>query len=80
MGLKWRISYRKPVRKFVEKLDSVTRKRLHDFLEKRLIEQPDIRSLGIALRGAELPQLWRYRVGDYRIICEIRDHELVVLV
>jgi mRNA interferase RelE/StbE len=29
---------------------------------------------------AELAGLWRYRVGDYRILCQIQDHELVVLV
>lgn len=39
----------------------------------------DARSVGEALVGP-LSELWRYRVGDYRLICEIRDNELLVLV
>lgn len=37
------------------------------------------RSTGHGLAGP-LSGLWRYRVGDYRIICDIQDHKLVVLV
>lgn len=38
------------------------------------------RSTGKALQGAEFGEFWRYRVGDYRIICRLEDHRLVVLV
>ena len=37
------------------------------------------RATGKALQG-EFSGLWRYRVGDYRLICEIRENELVILV
>ncbi|EGP58991.1 hypothetical protein Agau_C102033 [Agrobacterium tumefaciens F2] len=40
----------------------------------------DPRQTGSALQGSELGNFWRYRVGDYRIICDIQDHKLVVLV
>lgn len=37
------------------------------------------RSSGKALQG-EFKGLWRYRIGDYRVICQIKDKELVILV
>jgi mRNA interferase RelE/StbE len=40
----------------------------------------DPRSLGVALKGEELGDLWRYRVGDYRILCRIEDERVTVLV
>ncbi|WP_409527356.1 type II toxin-antitoxin system RelE family toxin [Rhizobium sp. BK312] len=40
----------------------------------------DPRQAGKALQGAKLGNLWRYRIGDYRIICELQDQRLVVLV
>jgi mRNA interferase RelE/StbE len=40
----------------------------------------DPRSLGEPLRGPELGRFWKYRVGDYRLICHIRDREATVLV
>ncbi|MBR2462237.1 MAG: type II toxin-antitoxin system RelE/ParE family toxin [Spirochaetaceae bacterium] len=39
----------------------------------------DPRSRGHALTG-ELSGLWRYHVGDWRIICKIKDTELIILV
>jgi len=46
-----------------------------NFLDERVASQEDPRSLGKALSGP-LGTLWRYRVGDYRVICEIQ-HEVV---
>nr|WP_156557398.1 MULTISPECIES: type II toxin-antitoxin system RelE/ParE family toxin [Rhizobium/Agrobacterium group] len=68
------------VQKTVRKLDPQTRKRLRDFLEQRLLEAEDPRQIGKALKGSQLGQYWRYRVGDYRVICDIQDQRLVVLV
>nr|WP_274706935.1 type II toxin-antitoxin system RelE/ParE family toxin [Allorhizobium sonneratiae] len=68
------------VQKTVRKLDPQTRQRLRDFLENRLLVAEDPRRLGKALKGASFGHYWRYRVGDYRIICDIQDHKLVVLV
>lgn len=48
-------------------------------MDERVVPLKDARSSGKALVGA-LGELWRYRVGDYRLICEIRDRELLVLV
>lgn len=80
MSSRWTISYRKSTRKFVERLDPVQRGRIYRFLEERVAHLENARSIGKALHGPDFEDRWRYRVGDYRIICKIRDRELVVLV
>ncbi|UGX88074.1 type II toxin-antitoxin system RelE/ParE family toxin [Phyllobacterium meliloti] len=55
-------------------------RRIMAFLGTRIALLDDPRQTGKTLRGATLGSLWRYRVGDYRIICEIQDQKLVVLV
>ena len=75
----WTIEYAESVQKAVSKLDPQTRKRIRSYLEEKIAKLDDIRSQGKALTGP-LRGLWRYRVGDYRIICEIIDRRLVVLV
>ncbi|PST23597.1 type II toxin-antitoxin system mRNA interferase toxin, RelE/StbE family [Rhizobium sp. JAB6] len=76
----WTIEYARSARKFVEKLNLETRKRIRSFLEERLVTLHDRRQVGDALQGARLGNYWRYRVGDYRIICDLQDSRLVVLV
>ena len=48
-------------------------------MDARVLEQDDPRALGKALKG-ELGDLWRYRVGNIRIICDIQDNVLTILV
>jgi len=67
------------VQKDIRKLDQRIQKKIKDYLEKKISILDDPRILGKSLQG-NLSGLWRYRVGDYRIICEIRDEELIVLV
>ncbi len=50
------------------------------FLHERVARLDDPRSLGKALRGSRLGEFWKYRVGDYRLICKIEDERLIVLV
>jgi mRNA interferase RelE/StbE len=75
----WTLEYVRSARKSVEKLDPQTRGRIRNFLEKRVAPLDDPRELGKSLTGP-LATFWRYRVGDYRIICDMQDHRLVVLV
>lgn len=75
----WTIEYAESVRKPVAKLDPQTRKRIRSYLEDKISTLDNPRSVGKALTGP-LSGLWRYRVGDYRIICDIIDQRLVVLV
>ena len=76
----WRIEYDLAVRKTVEKLDRQARDRIRDFLHDRIARLDDPRQNGKALKGSAVGNFWRYRVGDYRIICDIQDKRLVVLV
>jgi mRNA interferase RelE/StbE len=62
----------------MRKFDKPVARRIVDFMDERVARLENPRSIGAALRGPE--KLWRYRVGDYRIICEIQDSKLVVLV
>ncbi len=76
----WTIEYRQPVRKTIDKLDPVIRRRMKQFLEEWLAKHDNPRSLGDPLHGSKLGAYWRYKVGDYRIICDIQDGKLIVLV
>lgn len=75
----WTIEYNDSAKRQLRKLDRQIAKRIADFLDHRLAEMENPRELGQALTGP-LREHWRYRVGDYRIVCTIKDHRLVVLV
>ena len=65
-------------KKQLKKLDAAISKRVLDYLEQiELLNNP--RSRGKALTS-NLSGLWRYRVGDYRILCRIRDDRLIITV
>jgi len=78
--LAWTISYTETALKQLKKLDRPIARRLVDFMDERIAPQADPRSTGHALTGPLLGMYWRYRVGDYRIICDIQDGALMVLV
>ena len=75
----WTIKYAETAIKHLRKLDKATSRRIVDFMDKRVSSSSDPRSLGKALHGP-LGDLWCYRVGDFRILCDIQDGVLVVLV
>jgi mRNA interferase RelE/StbE len=75
----WTLEYTSTARRKVEKLDAQTRMRLRVFLEERIARLEDPRSLGKPLKG-RLATVWSYRVGDHRIICDIQDDRVVILV
>lgn len=76
----WRIDLTATAAKQLSKLDRGEAKRVTTFLRERLSPLEDPRSLGKALTGPRLGPYWRYRVGDYRLICDIQDGALVILV
>jgi mRNA interferase RelE/StbE len=76
--LAWRIEYTDFALKALKKFDRQAAKRIVDYLDKRIADSVDPRAVGKPLKG-ELGEFWRYRVGDYRVLCEIRDRELVIL-
>lgn len=75
----WRIEYAKTARDQLRKLDRPVARRILDYFDQRIAPLDDARQLGKALQGP-LGDLWAYRVGDYRIVCDIQDKVLTVLV
>lgn len=75
----WKIEYTETARKQLRKLDKQIARQIVDFMDERIAPLDDPRSTGKALVGP-LGGLWRFRVGDYRVICDIRDDTLVTLV
>jgi mRNA interferase RelE/StbE len=74
--LAWTISYTDTARKQLRKLGKPTAGRILDFMDERIAA----RDAGKALTGPLLGTFRRYRVGDDRIICELQDGKLCVLV
>jgi mRNA interferase RelE/StbE len=77
--LAWTIEYAETAKKQLRKLDKLAARRIVDFMDARIAPGDDARALGKALKGS-LGDLWRYRVGDYRVLCDIQDGVLTVLV
>ena len=76
----WNVELAESANRELGKLDAQPRKRILEFLNERVAKLDDPRSVGQALRGSKLGDFWKYRVGDYRLICKIEDDRLVVLV
>jgi mRNA interferase RelE/StbE len=77
--LTWTLRISETARRQLKKLDRSTAQTLLRYLNRLLVEAEHPTQRGKALT-ANLTGLWRYRVGDYRLICDIQDGELVVLV
>jgi mRNA interferase RelE/StbE len=77
--LAWTINYADLAKQQLRKLNKPAAKTIFDYLEQRIANLDNPRSSGKALTGP-LGGLWRYRVMDYRIICEIQDGSLCILV
>jgi len=77
--LVWTVDYTETARKQLRKLDKQVARRILDFLDERVAAAEEPRSMGKALTGP-LGSFWRYRVGEYRVICDIQDGRLRVLV
>jgi len=78
--LAWSIQIEDGAKKDLAKLDKQIAKRITDFLRNRIAPLENPRSLGHALQGKILGNLWTYRTGDYRIVCEIQDKAVQILV
>lgn len=75
----WKIEVAAEAKRELEKLDPQVARRIERFLYERVASLDNPRSIGQALQGEKFGELWRYRVGDWRIICKIQDAKLVVL-
>jgi mRNA interferase RelE/StbE len=78
--MKWIIEFDPSAVKELDKLDPQQAKRILRFLFDRVAHLDDPRSIGEALKGSRFNTLWKYRVGDYRIITSIEDNVTRILV
>jgi len=76
----WSIELTPIAKKGLKKLSPQNAQRILNFLFNRLANLDDPRLIGEALKGSELSGFWKYRVGDYRIISEIKDDIVRILV
>ncbi|MDY7001899.1 MAG: type II toxin-antitoxin system RelE/ParE family toxin [Thermodesulfobacteriota bacterium] len=75
----WKIEITRTAEKQITKLDKVSQGLIVRFLKERLKPAENPRGFGKPLRG-DRAGLWRYRVGVYRLICEIKDQRVKILV
>ena len=75
----WLIKFDPKAVKELKKLDKVTQKRIIDYLKQKVSVQDNPRIFGKGLTGNK-QGLWRYRVGNYRIICQLKEQDLIILV
>lgn len=73
----WKIFFTETAEKQFSKLDKPTKIQISNYIEKRLMMSENPRALGKALNG-NFATFWRYRVGDYRLICDIDDDRISV--
>ena len=66
----WKVEYSVVALKTLQRFDPPVRRRILSFVETRVMAEP--RRIGEALKG-RFGEYWKYRVGDYRLICDIED-------
>lgn len=76
--MKYSVVFALEAKKELKKLDKHTSSLIIGWIEKNLqgCENPRIKGKGLT---ANRSGQWRYRIGDYRLICEIKDNELIIL-
>ena len=76
--MSWRIETTARFDREFKKLDRYTQRMVKAWIEKHLVDCDDPRAQGKGLTANRSGQ-WRYRIGDYRLICLIEDEKLIIL-
>ena len=76
----WEITVEDKALKVLKNLDKPIAAKIIDFMENKISTSNNPRPLGAALQGSKLGSFWKYRVGDYRILAQILDKEVKILV
>jgi mRNA interferase RelE/StbE len=77
--LAWKIEISRTAERQITRLHPEAQRSILRFLRERVVPSDNPRQLGKPLQG-EKRGLWRYRVGDYRLICDIQDERITILV
>ena len=75
----WRVELDDKALKDLRSLGRVAQSSILKYLQEKIATNQDPRRFGKALSG-DMKKLWRYRVGDYRIVCSIEKNICRVLV
>lgn len=75
----WKVEFDTVAERDLDRLDPQHARRILKFLAQRIAKDEDPRRFGGPLRS-NLAGLWKYRIEDYRLICEIQDEKILVLV
>lgn len=75
----WKVEFDPRAQKELDQLDRNHAKQILKYLSDRIAADEDPRRFGDPLRK-DLSGLWKYRIGNYRVICDIQDQVLIVLV
>ena len=75
----WRLVFSKKADKQLSKMDINTSRIIVSWLLKNIdgCENPRIYGKGLT---ADYSSAWRFRIGDYRVLCDIQDMKLIILV
>ena len=76
----WRIEFESRALKEFQRLERPARERILRFLSERVEPSPDPRSFAEPLAGEAFAGLWRFRVGDFRLIAHFEDEVFLVLI
>jgi mRNA interferase RelE/StbE len=76
----WAIEFDKAAKKELSKFSKPVATRIVRFLAERVAPLENPRDIGEALKGSALGEFWKYRVGDYRLICRIVDAKITIVV
>ncbi|MDR2892296.1 MAG: type II toxin-antitoxin system RelE/ParE family toxin [Deltaproteobacteria bacterium] len=76
----WQIEFSPEADKALAHLGANAEKQIVKFMRKRVSNLENPRSIVESMKGSRFAGLWRYRSGDYRILCEIQDEKIIILV
>ena len=75
---KWKVKFSPTADKQFEKLDPSIRRSINRYIFHNLVTEENPKRFGKALTG-NLKEFWRYRIGDYRLVCEIQENNLTII-
>lgn len=78
-ALTWTVEWDDKARRELRKLNPDIQQTILRYFRERIMVDDDPKRFGKPLKH-ELRGLWRYRIGDYRAVCQIQDEQLIVLV
>lgn len=73
----WNVEFLATAKRKLQEIDKSWQKKILDYLEDEISPLDDPRTRGKSLVG-DRRGLWRYRIGDYRIICDIQGENLII--